>query len=124
MRKLIEKDSKVIWMLKALLGAYVITGLMLLLLTVLLYKLDLSEKYVTAGIISIYVIATFIGGMMIGKSAKSRRFIWGLSLGIVYFVLLLLVSLGVYRTLQGNGTNVLTSLFLCAGGGMLGGMIS
>lgn len=124
MGKVIRKDSKVVWMLKALLGAYVVTGLMLLLLTVLLYKMDLNEQNVTVGIIVVYVIATFIGGLLIGKMSKSRRFIWGLTLGIVYFALLLLVSLGVYRTLQGNGTNIITSFLLCAGGGMLGGMIS
>lgn len=50
-----------------------------------------------------------------------RKFLWGLTCGILYFALLLLVSLGVYRSLQGNGANVVTTLLLCAGGGMLGG---
>ncbi|MEF9839892.1 MAG: TIGR04086 family membrane protein [Lachnospiraceae bacterium] len=124
MKKLMNKDSKVIWMLKALLGAYIITGIMLLLLTLLLYKLDLNEQKVTVGIIMIYVISTFTGGIVIGKCVKTRRFIWGLMLGIIYFALLMLVSLGVYRSFQGNGTNIGTSFLLCAGGGMLGGMIS
>lgn len=48
----------------------------------------------------------------------------GLAVGILYFGLLLLISFGIYRTLQGNGTNILTSFLLCAAGGMAGGMIS
>lgn len=124
MEKKIQKDSKGIWVLKALLAAYVITGILLLILTFLLYKLDMDEQKVSIGIIAIYVISTFVGGLVIGKLAKVKRFVWGLSLGIAYFALLLLISLGVYHTLQGDGTNIITTFVLCAGGGMLGGMIS
>lgn len=117
-------EGKLIWILKALLCAYVVTGILLLLLTFLLYKMNLDEGKVTAGIIVIYVISTFIGGLAAGKLAKVRKFAWGLTIGILYFGLLLLISFGVYRSLQGGGTNVLTTFLLCAGGGMLGGMIS
>lgn len=118
------KKSKGIWILKALLVAYVVTGVLLLFLTFLLYKFELDEQKVTAGIVVIYVLSTFIGGYMLGKLMKVRRFAWGLTLGIVYFTLLLLISLGVYRNLDGNGTNIVTTFLLCAGGGMIGGMIS
>lgn len=117
-------ETTCIWMLKSLLCAYVITGILLLILTLLLYKLNLDEGKVAAGVILIYVVSTFAGGFVIGKMAGTRKFIWGLTCGILYFALLLLVSLGLYRSLQGNGTNVLTTFFLCAGGGMLGGMVS
>lgn len=117
-------EGKAVWILKALLCAYVVTGILLLLLTLLLYKLNLDEGKVTGGIIAIYVISTFVGGFAAGKMAKVRKFAWGLTIGILYFGLLLLISLGVYRTLQGSGANVLTTFLLCAGGGMLGGMIS
>ena len=111
-------------MLKALLCAYVVTGIMLLLLTVLLYKAGLSEENVNAGIILTYVISTFAGGFVIGKLTGVKRFLWGLLAGILYFVLLLLISLGVYHSLQGETGNLLTTFLLCAGGGMLGGMVS
>ena len=55
---------------------------------------------------------------------KVKRYIWGLGLGVVYFALLLLITLGVYRGLNGDGANLLTTFILCAGGGMAGGMIS
>ena len=93
-------------------------------LTVLLYKMDLNEKAVSAGIVAIYVMATLVGGIIIGKLARVRRFVWGLGLGIGYFALLLLITLGVYHTLNGNGANLITTFILCAGGGMVGGMIS
>lgn len=97
MERRIQKDSKVMWVLKSLLASYIITGIMLLVLTVLLYKMDLNEKAVSAGIVAIYVMATLVGGIIIGKLARVRRFVWGLGLGIGYFALLLLITLGVYQ---------------------------
>lgn len=110
--------------LKSLLAAYVVTGILLLLLTILLYKFELGEQKVTAGIVITYVISSFVGGFLLGKWMKERKFIWGLTLGILYFGLLLLVSLVVYRTLGENGANILAAFLLCAGGGMFGGMVS
>ena len=116
-----QKNIKVIWWIKSLLASYIVTGILLLVLTFFMYKFELNEKIVSAAIVGIYVVSTLIGGMIIGKLTKSKRYLWGMVLGILYFVLLLLITLGVYRTLNGDSV---TSLILCAGGGMTGGMIS
>lgn len=111
-------------MLKSLLCAYIVTGILLLILTLLLYKAGLSEENINAGIILTYVISTFSGGFVIGKLTSARKFLWGLLLGVVYFLLLTLISLGIYHSLQSDLMNLATTFLLCAGGGMLGGMIS
>ena len=117
-------EQTAVRILKAPLCAYIVTGIMLLILTILLYKAGLSEENVNAGIILTYVISTFAGGFVMGKLTGTKKFLWGLLLGVLYFVLLLLISLGVYHTLQAEITNLLTTFLLCAGGGMLGGMVS
>ena len=119
-----EIEQRAADVLKALLCAYIVTGILLLVLTLLLYKAGLSEENVNAGIILTYVISTFSGGFVIGKLTGVKRFLWGLLAGILYFALLLLISLGVYHSLQGEAGNLLTAFLLCAGGGMLGGMVS
>lgn len=119
-----QKNIKVIWWIKSLLASYIVTGILLLVLTFFMYKFELNEKIVSAAIVGIYVVSTLIGGMIIGKLTKSKRYLWGMVLGIIYFVLLLLITLGVYRTLNGDSVGIVTSLILCAGGGMTGGMIS
>lgn len=119
-----EIEQRAADVLKALLCAYIVTGILLLVLTLLLYKAGLSEENVNAGIILTYVISTFSGGFVIGKLTRVRKFLWGLLLGVVYFVLLLLISLGIYHSLQSDLMNLTTTFLLCAGGGMLGGMIS
>lgn len=119
-----QKNIKVIWWIKSLLASYIVTGILLLVLTFFMYKFELNEKIVSAAIVGIYVVSTLIGGMIIGKLTKSKRYLWGMVLGIIYYVLLLLITLGVYRTLNGDSVSIVTSLILCAGGGMTGGMIS
>lgn len=124
MEKQGNRETKMIWMLKSLLFAYVVTGIFLALLTVLVYKFELDEQLVSAAIVAIYVLATMAGGLVIGKLVKVRRFLWGLGLGLAYFALLMLITLGVYHTLNGDAVNLITALILCSGGGMIGGMIS
>ena len=87
-------------LVKALLCAYAVTGILLLILAFLLYKAGLSEENVNAGILLVYVISTFSGGFVIGKLSGARKFLWGLLSGVLYFVLLLLISFGIYHTLQ------------------------
>jgi len=117
-------EKNLIRVMKSLLISYVVTGILLFVLTFLLYKLQLTEAVVSTGIVAIYVLSTFAGGIAIGKMIKVRKFVWGLVLGVLYFALLLLISLGVYKGLDGSGSNIFTSFLLCAGGGMFGGMIS
>jgi len=119
-----RKTEKIMWMLKTLLASYIVTGLLLLVLTFLVYKFTLDEQQVVAGIVIIYIVSTFAGGFIIGKLTGARKFIWGMLVGAIYCALLFLISYGVYREFNTNGLNVLTTIAICVGGGTLGGMLS
>ena len=110
--------------LKSLLFYYILTAVLLALLAFLLFRLGLGEKTVTIAITVIYVAATFIGGFITGKRMGSRKFLWGLLLGCAYFLVLAAVSLWAGKGNIQLGTSFFTTLALCAGGGMLGGMVS
>ena len=122
MRK--RRGEKIMWMLKSLLASYIVTGLLLLGLTFLVYKFELDEQVVVAGIVAIYVVSTFMGGYIIGKLTGAKKYIWGMIVGAVYFALLFLISYGVYREFNTNGISSITTAILCIGGGTLGGMLS
>ena len=124
MKHAMGRGTQVFQVMKALLASYIVTGILLFVITFFLYKFEWDEQMVTAGIIVIYVVSTFVGGFILGKIKKARKFLWGLVMGTLYFALLFLVSFGVYRSFDGNGTNVITTFLLCAGGGMLGGMLA
>ena len=119
-----KKSEKIMWMLKALLASYIVTGLLLLGLTFLVYKFELDEQLVVGGIVAIYVVSTFLGGFIIGKLTRIRKFVWGMIIGGIYFILLFLISYGVYREFNTNGLSAITTAILCIGGGTLGGMLS
>ncbi len=110
--------------LKCLLCAYLVTGLCLMLLAFLLYRLRLEEQVVSIGIILIYIVAAFLSGFLMGKKQSEKRFLWGFLMGFLYFVILMVVSLGADGKVDVLAGNVLTTLAICSGSGMLGGMLS
>lgn len=109
---------------KCLLAAYLLTGGALLLLALLLYRFQLSGQAVNIGIVVIYTAAAFLAGFFAGKGTGERRFLWGLLAGTLYFVLLALLTLLVNHEFKDFGNHFFTTLMICAGSGMLGGMLS
>ena len=119
-----QGNIPILFLLKTLLFSYILTGVFLALLAFLLYKVGLTESVVSIVIIAIYVIATFFAGFVAGTKLKSRKFLWGLLMGSAYFLVLVAVSLVLGEPAGQLGGSVITTLVLCAAGGMLGGMIS
>lgn len=124
MERIWKTNSKAAWIGKALFIMYLVTGVLLLLLAFLLFRLQLSEKVVTIGILVSYVLATFLGGLYIGKKMQNRKFLWGLAAGFIYFAILLLVSLAINRTIGDGAGNVVTTMIMCVCGGTFGGMLA
>ena len=124
MMKREQQDQKILSALVILVASYVLTAGCLLLLAFILYKFRISENVVNMAVIVIYVCMTFFAGFVAGKRFKVKKFLWGLILGSVYFLILTVVSMigGVSEMVVGRG--MITTYLLCAGGGMLGGMLS
>lgn len=116
--------GKAVFIIKCMLGAYILTAGLLLLLAFILYRFGLSEKVVSVCIIAIYIAVTFLAGLLAGKREGKRKFLWGLCMGALYFVILTAVSLVVNKGVEDVAQNMMTVFFLCAGSGMLGGMVS
>lgn len=110
--------------LKSLLCSYTLTGVLLLILAFLLFKMDLSEAVVSVGIVVIYILSCFLGGLLLGRKMKKQKYVWGLLLGLGYFLLLTGVSCLVERGFSMNFARAAMIMAICAGGGTLGGMIS
>ncbi|MBR5564570.1 MAG: TIGR04086 family membrane protein [Roseburia sp.] len=123
-----EKKNLTTVMVKSLILMYVISGFLLFLLALLLYNLELSEATVKIGIIVIYILSGFIGGIWSGKQMQDRKYLWGLINGGIYFVMLFLVAMivrwGTGEVTEMEPVRVLATLVLCAVSGMAGGMLS
>lgn len=118
------EGAHLIRILKSLLCSYGMTIVLLLLLTLLLYKAGLDEENINAGIAVTYLISTLTGGFILGRITKKKRLLWGIILGILYFLLLLLISFGLYHTIQAPAGGLLATLAICAVGGAAGGVLS
>ncbi len=114
----------VLTILKILLAMYLLTGVLLLALSAMLYKMQLSETTVSVGIVIIYVLSGFLGGFLSGKVMKTRRFFWGMIMGGAYFLILVLGSILFQKGINMELSRFSTTLILCTASGMIGGMVS
>lgn len=117
-------NIKISTFIKSLLLSYIITLLILFLLSFLLLKFRLNESIISFGITLSYVLSCFSGGYLSGRKVSSRRFLWGLITGILYFLFLTLISLLINKGLNSDVPHFFTVLIMCAFSGMLGGMVT
>ncbi len=109
---------------KILLLMYVVTAILLFLLAVLVQRFNWESNMISIGICVTYVISCFIGGFFAGKVQKTKKFIWGILMGLAYIIIMLVVTLAVKHGFHSNMSAFVMNLLLCLGSGMLGGMLS
>lgn len=117
------KYERIVALLKCLMAAYVVTGILLVILAGLLYKFQLGEQAVEIGILVIYVLSSLLAGLFYSKGAANRRFVWGLLAGGVYFAIICIISFFAEKDFNFMSNSCLTTFFICIGSGMLGGML-
>lgn len=116
------KKSSVLTLAKGVVFSYLISGICLLILAFLLFQFELPEGVLRGGIIFAYVFSCFLGGMVVSGKQEGKKYLWGLLAGILYYVILVAVSMILNWEAFTRIPGVFPALFLCAFGGMLGGM--
>lgn len=111
-------------LLKSLLVAYGLTGVFLLILSFLVFRLDLGAAPVAAGIVAVYVVSCLTGGFMAGRLMRRDKYLWGLFVGLAYFLLLVFASSMAQRRWDMSFSHLITTFCMCLGGGALGGMLA
>lgn len=109
---------------KVLFVTYLISSILLLILAFILYKSGISSDKLKLGIMAIYGISGFVGGFMSGKISGTKKYLWGAITGLCYFIVLVLISIGINKGFNLDYGNVIVQFALCSGCGMLGGMLS
>jgi len=111
-------------LIKAVLISGIITAIILFILSLLLYKANIGDNIIKIGVVITYIVSCFVGGFLSGKGIRERKFLWGLICGGIYVAIILMISLVLGGQKDGNIVNYMTTVLLCLGSGMLGGMIS
>lgn len=111
-------------LLRSLIVSYLLSGVLLLVLSFALYRLRLGESQINLAVFLVYGAACLIGGLLAGKGIASRRFFWGLLSGMLYFAVLFLMSWIMAHGAMPEFSRSMSVLSCCIAGGMIGGMIS
>ena len=101
-----------------------VLSVLLAALSFALFRFRLPEAQVNTGVRIVYILSCLAGGILAGRAMKTRRFFWGLLIGALYFLLLLLMSYLQAGKLASAPQSILGILMLCLGSGMAGGMLS
>jgi putative membrane protein (TIGR04086 family) len=109
---------------RSLIMSYLLTGVLLLGFAWMMYKCDFSDRQVRLGVNTIYMLSCFLGGLLCAKSCGSRRLLWGIVMGLLYFIVLFGASLLFARQLQQGMGHFFLVLVLCSLGGILGAVVS
>lgn len=131
---IVNMEGLVMWKKESLAGklwcillglfvAYVITGIGILFFAWGLFRWDFSASTVEIGIIVLYVLSCLLGGMVVGKKVGSRKFFWGLMLGVCYFLVLVVLSITGERGIVSGVKEIILPGFICLFSGMLGGIL-
>lgn len=104
--------------------SYLLTALLLLAVSFLLYQFHLSDSQLTIAANIIYALSCFFGGFLSGKLMKRRKFIWGLLFGVIYLLILVLLSFLIHKSILNGFPHLLIVLGICCAGGFLGSVVS
>ena len=107
----------------------VVTILLLLLATVIIYNTSISGTVSGILMVAIYVLGPFAGAFVLGKLVKRKRYLWGLLLGAIYFLMFFGISRLCAVPVEQGGTlpglrDYIEVLLAVLPGGILGGMFS
>lgn len=105
------------------LAAALTAAVCILLAAFLLDKLGMNESQAMIMIYVIYLITGVVAGFLAGRIKKVRKFMWGLTAGFVWFLIVLIVSI------VGNDAGIMArelfpAIVCMVGGGLLGGMLA
>lgn len=111
-------------LLRSLLFSYILSGILLLGLALVLYKLKIKEAQINTAVYVVYIVSCLTGGFFAGRRIGQRRFFWGMLSGLLYFIVLFAVSWVLKDGSALDMTRVITVMACCLAGGTAGGMMS
>ena len=102
--------------LRSLLFSYLLSGILLVVISFALYRFRLKESQIQMAVILVYVLSCALAGFLAGKGLRRQRFFCGLLAGVLSFLL----EKGLAPSIQ----QIAMVLAICAGSGILGGVLS
>lgn len=84
--------DKAVHMFFSVVLSYILTMLILLIIAFLMLKAGLGGTVVSVALVISWILPLFAGGFFMGRHVEHKRYLWGLTVGILYFIIYLLLS--------------------------------
>lgn len=124
LKELYMEQFKLKVFLRSLLLSYLLSGILLVVISFALYRFRLKESQIQMAVILVYVLSCVLAGFLAGKGIRRQRFLCGLLAGGFYFAVLLAVSFLLEKGLVPSVQQMGMVLAICVGSGILGGVLS
>ena len=119
-----KKSGDALRFLIILVGMLVVSALVLAVVTAFMLKGHMTAGIISGGVIAAYVVSALLGGFCIGQVKGRQKFLWGLLIGLCYFLVLFLTGKMIYHSGADFGFQTVSSGMICAVAGMIGGMLA
>lgn len=119
------KESGQIWgWIKTLLISCLMSVILFFLCAFILYQMKGTTETASKMVLGIYLISCLAGGFLNGKRVGKQRLVCGLVTGVLYFLVLFLVSWTFRSSDTGVMSGLLAPVIVCLGGGIVGSILS
>ena len=102
-----KKSGDALRFLIILVGMLVVSALVLAVVTAFMVKGHMTAGLISGGVITAYVVSALLGGFCIGQVKGRQKFLWGLLIGLCYFLVLFLTGKMIYHSGAITGTAAL-----------------
>ena len=109
--------------LRSLLFSYLLSGILLVVISFALYRFHLKESQIQMAVILVYILSCALAGLVAGKGVGRQRFFCGLLAGLLYFLVLMAVSFLLEKGIISSVQQIITVMAMCVGSGILGGIL-
>ncbi len=110
--------------LRSLLFSYLLSALLLAVISFGLYKFRLQESQVKLAVNAVYALSCALAGFLAGKGMRRGRFFCGMFAGLLYLAVLLAVSFLLNKGLTAGPGELAVAAGFCIGSGIIGGVLS
>jgi len=114
----LEQNNKVFLMLKGILISFFLTLIMILVLSIILSLSNIKESVIMPTVIFISSFCILIGSFFVTKKIDKNGIIYGSLLGLIYMLILYLIS-----SIMNNNFSINLNSFIMIVFGILGGSI-
>ena len=96
-----------------ILGIMFICSMLLLgMITVIVWKMDGGSNILSIGVILTYILSNILGGFLVGRMMGRQKFFWGVIIGAVYFLILLVAGVVLMDTKISGNMQIVSSAMM------------